>query len=218
MSVKSKSKSAPKKAYHHGDLKKALIAESLVQISAHGVQALSLREVARASGVSHTSAYRHFPNKESVLATIAEQGFHTLTDMMRAAGGATPDDPVEGLVATGIAYVEFAVAFPEHLQVMFNRSIVSKLEYPTLLQASLDAFDVLESLVRSGQGLGLIRGSDARVVALAAGAQVHGLAMLIASGELGPAPSVNLDHRALAAAIIGLQRDGLATPRGRHEV
>jgi AcrR family transcriptional regulator len=215
--VKPKTKPIPSRPYHHGDLKQALLAEALAQISVNGAQALSLREVARATGVSHTSAYRHFPNKESVLATIAEQGFSTLTDMMRAASNMHLDDPVEGLLASGIAYVDFAVTFPEHLQVMFGGLITSKGEYPSLLAASLNAFGVLEALVRAGQDLGLIRGSEARVVALAAWAQVHGLALLIASGELGPAPAVTLDHRALAAAIVELQRDGLATDRARQK-
>ena len=215
MRVKLKAKSTPKRSYHHGDLKKALLAEALAQISANGAQALSLREVARATGVSLTSAYRHFPNKESVRATIAEQGFRTLTDMMRAASQTHPDDPVEALLASGIAYVDFAVSFPEHLQVMFGGLIASKGDYPSLLEASLNAFGVLESLVRAGQERGMIRGNEARVVALAAWAQVHGLALLIASGELGPSPALTLDHRALAAAIVGLQRDGLATDRAR---
>jgi AcrR family transcriptional regulator len=212
-----KTKLAAKRPYHHGDLKKALLAEALEQISANGAQALSLREVARATGVSHTSAYRHFPNKESVLATIAEEGFRKLTDMMRMASQSHPDDPLAGLLATGVAYVEFAVASPEHIQVMFGGLIVSRLEYPGLLEASLEAFNVLESLVCSGQDLGLIRSGEARIITLAAWAQVHGLALLIASGELGPAPALSLDHHALAAAIVGLQRDGLASDRARRK-
>src|SRR5262245_45231593 len=108
-----------KRAYHHGDLRKVLIETALAHIARDGARALSLREVARSAGVSHTASYRHFPAKESLLAAIAEQGFRRLSDAMRAAivGHA---DPATALQASGIAYVEFGVHYPEHLQVMFG--------------------------------------------------------------------------------------------------
>src|SRR5256885_14536758 len=93
--------------YHHGDLRNALIDVALTQIAVEGARALSLREVARAAGVSHTASYRHFPNKESLLAAIAEQGFVMLGDAVGAAVQAHPDDPLAALQASGVAYVEF---------------------------------------------------------------------------------------------------------------
>src|SRR5262245_39291725 len=64
-----------KRGYHHGDLRKALIDAALEQIAAHGAHTLSLREVARLAGVSHTASYRHFSRKETLLAAIATEGF-----------------------------------------------------------------------------------------------------------------------------------------------
>ena len=134
-----------RRAYHHGDLKNALVVAALELIATKGARALSLREVARATGVSHASTYRHFPNKESVLATIAEQGFRELTQRMRDAALQSPSGPLQSLHLVGLAYVAFGVAHPHHLQIMFGDLITSHAAYPSLLEASSAAFEILES-------------------------------------------------------------------------
>lgn len=199
-----------RRAYHHGDLKNALLNAALEKIAAHGARALSLREVARATGVSHASTYRHFPNKEHLLATIAEQGFRTLAEAMRAAAKQCGGDPLAMLLATGVAYVDFGVSRPQHLQVMFGDLIANRDHYPGLVAASREAYEVLESLVRKVQKTGRARVQSERIVALAAWAQVHGLALLIASGQIPSESADRIDHRALAVSVISLLRDGLS--------
>jgi AcrR family transcriptional regulator len=198
------------RAYHHGDLKNALVVAALELIATKGARALSLREVARATGVSHASTYRHFPNKESVLATIAEQGFRELTQQMRDAALQSPSGPLQSLHRVGLAYVAFGVAHPHHLQIMFGDLITSHAAYPGLLEASSAAFEVLASSVRAGQQAGVVRGSDARLVSLAAWSQVHGLALLIVSGQIPPEGSAPLQPDALADAVLNLLQTGLA--------
>jgi AcrR family transcriptional regulator len=129
--------SAPaRRSYHHGDLRNALIGQALAQIASEGARALCLREVARRAGVSHTASYRHFPNKECLLAAIAEQGFAMLSDAMGAALRAHPDDPLAALQASGVAYVEFGVQYPDHLQIMFGGLIANHDDYPALKQCA----------------------------------------------------------------------------------
>jgi AcrR family transcriptional regulator len=198
------------RAYHHGDLKNALVVAALELIATKGARALSLREVARATGVSHASTYRHFPNKESVLATIAEQGFRELTQRMRDAALQSPIAPLQGLHRVGLAYVAFGVAHPHHLRIMFGDLITNHAAYPSLLEASSAAFEVLASSVRAGQKAGLVRGSDERLVSLAAWSQVHGLALLIASGQIQPEGSAPLQPDTLADAVLNLLQTGLA--------
>jgi AcrR family transcriptional regulator len=202
---------APKtRAYHHGDLKNALLVAALELIAAKGARTLSLREVARATGVSHASTYRHFPNKESVLAAIAEQGFRELTQQMRSAALQSPSAPLQSLHRVGVAYVAFGVAHPHHLQIMFGDLIASHAAYPSLLEASSAAFEVLASSVRAGQKAGLIRESDERLVSLAAWSQVHGLALLIASGQIPPQGTAALQPETLADNVLNLLQTGLA--------
>ena len=92
-------KKAPSKTreYHHGDLRNALIQAGLAILAEEGTHALSLRAAARRSGVSHAAPYRHFADKEALLAAIAEQGFNTLAASVRAAIVRFPDSPAAQL-------------------------------------------------------------------------------------------------------------------------
>jgi AcrR family transcriptional regulator len=198
-------------SYHHGDLRNALIDAALAQISVVGARALSLREVARAAGVSHTASYRHFPSKESLLAAIAEQGFVMLGDAVGTAVQAHPDDPLAALQASGIAYVEFGVQYPHHLQIMFGGVIADHADHPGLKQAAEGAYERLREAVRNAQKSGFIRTGDERIIALASWAQVHGLALLIAGGQIASNRGALPPPRYLATEVTRLLQQGLAT-------
>ena len=198
-------------SYHHGDLRNALIDAALAQISVVGARAVSLREVARAAGVSHTASYRHFPSKESLLAAIAEQGFVMLGDAVGAAVQAHPDDPLAGLQASGIAYVEFGVQYPHHLQIMFGGVIGDHADHPGLKQAAEGAYERLREAVRNAQKSGHLRAGDERIIALASWAQVHGLALLIAGGQIAGDDGALPPPRYLATEVTRLLQQGLAT-------
>jgi AcrR family transcriptional regulator len=206
--MKTKAAAQGARAYHHGDLKNALIDTALKQIAARGPRALSLREVARATGVSHASTYRHFPNKESVLATIAEQGFRKLSQAMRAAAQ-RERDVLKVLLRVGAAYVDFGVSHPHHLQVMFGDFIVRQAAYPSLVEAGKEAYELLAAAVRSGQQAGRIRAEDSPLVELAAWSQVHGLALLIASGQIPVEGMGPMQHGAIADGVLTLLQEGL---------
>jgi AcrR family transcriptional regulator len=200
---------AQRSSYHHGDLRNALIEAALAQIAIDGARALSLREVARAAGVSHTASYRHFPSKESLLAAIAEQGFVMLSDAIGAAVQAHAGDPLAALQASGVAYVEFGVQYPHHLQIMFGGLIGDHADHPGLKQAAEGAYERLREAVSKAQRSGHVRTGDERIIALASWAQVHGLALLIAGGQIGsengaPPP------RYLATEVTRLLQQGLA--------
>lgn len=204
-----------RRAYHHGDLKNALIDIALEQIARNGVRALSLREVARRTGVSHTASYRHFPNKESLLAAIAAQGFRRLSDSMRIAMLAHAGDPVAALQASGVAYVEFGVAYPDHLDIMFGGQIAHHDDHPELAKASAEAYELLTSIVREGLRSGGLRDRDERSITLAAWSIVHGLAQLIAGGRLHAKDRQLPAPRELAFAVTTLLHEGIAVVPAR---
>jgi AcrR family transcriptional regulator len=208
-----KSKQA-RRSYHHGDLKNALVDTALEQIVHHGVRALSLRDVARRTGVSHTACYRHFPSKESLLAAIAEQGFRRLSTSMRAAMLPHAADPVAALQATGVAYVEFGVAYPDHLTIMFS-SRIAHANYPGLAEASQEAYALLTSIVQQGLEERRLRGPGERTVTLAAWSIVHGLAQLIAGGQLQSDDVPPTATRDIVLAVTTLLNEGITTPAAR---
>src|SRR5678816_1070243 len=106
----------PRRSYHHGNLRRALLDEALATIRADGVDGLTLREIGARLGVSRTALYRHFADKRALLTRVATEGFRTLRQQLVAAweeGGR--DDAA--FYAMGVAYVRFAVANPSHYRV-----------------------------------------------------------------------------------------------------
>lgn len=106
---------AEQRPYHHGDLRRALLAAAGKIMEQEGALALSLRAVAREAGVSPAAPYHHFRDKAELLAAVAEEGFDGLGEAMRAARDAEPGD---ALTAMGVAYVMFARGNPTLYRVM----------------------------------------------------------------------------------------------------
>ena len=155
-------------AYHHGDLEAALILAAGKILEKEGVEALSVREAARRAGVSHNAPYRHFPEREALLAALAADGFAMLSEAQRVAAEAG------GLRAMGEAYVLFALKHPQRFRLMFGGQ-VSIARHPRLREVATKTFEglsgALSAKVPEAQGAG-----DSSI---AAWALVHGLAQLL---------------------------------------
>src|SRR6185436_14087899 len=97
----------PRKKYHHGDLKNALIKAGVEILSKEGIEGLSLRKVAQRAGVSHNAPYSHFPDKQSLIAAISTEGFKQLYDELNVAVSTYINDPKRQLQEGAWAYVQF---------------------------------------------------------------------------------------------------------------
>ena len=108
--------------YHHGDLRNSLIRAALALVAERGVEGFSLREAARTVGVSASACYRHFADREELLAAVAHEGLDTLAEKMRVAAaaheGASAFDAVCRFWAYSEAYLHFALEHPAHFRVM----------------------------------------------------------------------------------------------------
>jgi AcrR family transcriptional regulator len=110
-----------RRAYHHGDLAAALVEEGLRLVESGDAEGASLRAVARGTGVSAAAVYRHFADKEALLAAVAGRGFASLNAVFaQALTGARRRTPLGRLRALGLAYIDFALARPGLYQVMFG--------------------------------------------------------------------------------------------------
>src|SRR5262245_55878012 len=108
-------------AYQHGDLREALIQAGLKLLSETGVDGLGLRAAAQLAGVSHAAPYRHFRDKDALVAAIAERGFRLLTQAMRDEIARAPSrDVTSRLRAMGHGYVTFALTHPAYFRVIFG--------------------------------------------------------------------------------------------------
>jgi AcrR family transcriptional regulator len=171
--------------YHHGDLRQALIEAALELVSEKDVDSVSLREVARRVGVSHTAPYRHFDDKDSLLAAIAQEGFQMLHQALAVVSEQTSIDPLKRLQDIGVAYVDFALKHSTHYRLMFSAyGTTSAQQHPELEQSATQAFMVLVNSIKMGQQEGVIRLDDTEQLALAAWSMTHGLAMLLMDGQI----------------------------------
>ena len=188
---------APKR-YHHGDLRNALIHAGQALLAAGGSAALDLRKVARAAGVSHAAPYRHFADKQALLAAIAEEGFHQLTARMDAALAQAPGTAADQLEQLAHSYVQFAINQPAHMREMFSGLTVERAAYPELHAAAKQAFGRVVQVVERGQAQREIGLGDPANLAMVTWAQIHGIAMLLIEDQL---PGVKGDPQAIAGLI-----------------
>lgn len=191
-----------KTAYHHGNLKPALIAAALKEIAREGPDGFSLRGVARRAGVSAPAVYRHFKDKDDLLAAVAADASQRLTAQIAEAHAHAPEHPLAKFRATGIAIVRFATANPEHFRVLCLPGLVKK--------GDTRAEDRRQLLAAQQQGL--ITDAPVDTVMLAANALVTGLAHMIVEGQLGPVDDARATE--LATAVTHVLGVGLVPRAG----
>lgn len=171
-----------KRPYHHRNLKKTLLDAAVKVIARVGPRAFTLREVARLAKVSHNAPYRHFRDKEEMLAAVAAEGFERLAASM-IEEAAPARDPLDALVRSGLGYVQFALRWPDHFTVMFD--YCEGLDtYPDYEASGRKAFQVLLDRIVDAQTAGQLPPGDADPLALICWSMVHGIAKLAVSNLL----------------------------------
>ena len=173
----------PRRPYHHGNLRRALLDEALATFRAEGVDGLTLREIGARLGVSRTALYRHFADKRALLTAVATEGFRTLREQLVRAweeGGRGH----EAFQSMGVVYVRFAVANPAHYRVMFGGFVDPQAKEPELAAEATGAFQALVNALAALQREGVVRGDDTVLMARFVWGVVHGVAMLGIDGQL----------------------------------
>jgi AcrR family transcriptional regulator len=190
----------PQRPYHHGNLRYALLEAGVALIREVGPKGFTIREVARRAGVSHNAPYRHFHDKDELIAAIVAEGFERLTVAMKenAASGATG---VNRLTLCGCAYVDFALHWPGHFQAMFDLS--PQPEEPCKEQtAGANAFQTLLGFIVESQSECAFPAGDPYPMALMAWSLVHGIAKLSNSGQFPFTPDQVLEFTRTAAEAL----------------
>jgi AcrR family transcriptional regulator len=186
---------AAPRPYHHGDLRAALLAAAAQWLDERGPDTLTLRELARAAGVSHASPCHHFAGRDELMAAVAEQAFERLGDALAAAAGAA--SPAQALLDIGEAYVREALAHPAQFRLMFGPMLARKAEHPGLQRAAARAFTVLLHAAERHAPQGALE------LALAGWSLSHGAAHLAIDGAFGGLPIAPADARRLARLDAG---------------
>jgi AcrR family transcriptional regulator len=174
MTAAPRPKRKSKDAYHHGDLRRALIAAARREVERDEADSVNLKGLALGLGVSQPAPYRHFASREALLTAVATEGFHDLTSSLRAAGGVI--DPLAD------AYVAFGRKHTGLYRLMFVSRLVPNASAESELGAAADeSYALLLGAISSGA-----RPERARDVARSFWASLHGLVLLAADGFFGP--------------------------------
>ncbi len=172
----------PSGAYHHGDLRDALLTEALKIIEKRGVAEISLRDLARRLGVSSAAPYHHFASRADLLLALAQDGFGRFEGAMREELARVDDSPIEQLRALGRAYLEFSVNHPGLYRLMFASAF--DLEYHQGQSVGAKAFNMLREVVAACLEQSGRHDEDPMPSCLAMWGGVHGIVALRLDGEL----------------------------------
>lgn len=176
----SKAPTTAPAAYHHGDLREALVQAGIEILEEKGLEALTLRETARRAGVSHAAPYHHFADKNALLSGIAHRGFQIQREeMARSAEGAS--EAAGGLQAYGMIYALFAQRHPALFRLMYSQRRFTPDQAGDLDRASSDVYPEMIDGIRQATGCDE---QEARMVGLLLWSSMHGLAMLWLEDQL----------------------------------
>lgn len=202
--TKPKAVASPKAAYHHGDLRAALVEAAARLAEELGPAAVTLREVARRAGVSQAAPYHHFADKSALIAAVAEEGFRLFDAHQAAALAAAPPDPAERLGELGVSYVRFALRYPHYFRVMFRPYLFDGLRTPSFKAVADPAFERLVETTRAARSAAGHQDEDASVPAMAMWAMPHGLASLALDSSSGSSLTLAVMEMLVRAAVAAL--------------
>lgn len=172
------------KRYHHGNLPEALKSAATRLIATKGVEGFTLRDAAAAAGVSGAAPYRHFADRDALLAAIALDAAKAIGTEMREAAEAVGENPLFSLREAGRVLAQFANDHPAHFTILFGAHLHERNKYPELLVADRENFDYLVNLIRRNQKAGFVRDGDPFELGLAALSLVTGIANAYISGAI----------------------------------
>jgi len=175
----------PKRGYHHGNLKQALVDSALILIEAKGPAGFTLSEAAKTAGVTPAAVYRHFEGREDLIAEAARQGYEIFADLMEFAYADGQPSALSAFESTGRAYLAFARKYPGHYVAMFESGI-SINRTPALALIAGRAHQVLERAASElSQHIPKDKRPPSQMVSAHIWAMCHGVVELFARGSPG---------------------------------
>lgn len=190
----------------HEDVRSAVLAAAVRLIAEGGLAKLSMREVARAAGVSHQAPYHYFEDRESILAALCEEGFTILSERLEK-GRDPSETPIARFTALARVYVEFAFDHPAMFRLMFRPDFVDIQRFPTCKASGDRAFAQLYSAVQDCIDAGLFPGRSQQGLVVLGWSLAHGLACLLLDGPLAmKVPDAAVAQETVIAETLGVMR------------
>ena len=195
--------------YHHGNLRQALLDAGEKLLETEGVEGLSMRALARATGVSHAAPYRHFADKAELLAALAARGFARLAAALHTVAAAHQSQPQREYLVACRRYIELGMEAPAMYRLMFGQQQPGVGDQPELAVAGHAAFDALLGAMARGRAAGTLGEVSTEAQVMAVWSMVHGITELAISGRLAPCWQSGLEVLAFGERMCALLLSGL---------
>lgn len=195
-------------AYHHGELRQALLETGRKLLEKNGAENLSIRNVAAETGVSHNAPYRHFKDKNELLAAIACDGFERLDSAMKSALDRHPDSIRDQIYGMAAAYVRLALANPETSKLMFS-GYIRLHEYPEAGAVADRSYATVKSVIQNGRQSGFLGERDTETYAATLWAAIHGLSTLLQAENFRNEQEMEMTVRHVVTTVIETILEGM---------
>ena len=195
--------------YHHGDLRRVLI-DAALQLAAEGGE-LSLREAARRAAVSPGAPFRHFPNRDALMAAVAEEAQRRFRVEIEVALADTPlANPLARFRAFGLAYVRWAMRNPAHFEIISTGRYFAHDRSAEVTRDNAELVALTERTLAEAAAQGLLRSADLKRIQIAGRALVYGFARMNLDGHFPRWGVAEGEIEGMAEAVIDLFIAGIA--------
>ena len=197
--------------YHHGDLRRVLI-DAALQLAAEGAE-VSVREAARRAAVSPGAPFRHFPNREALMAAVAEEAHRRFRVEIEAALGEAPSaDPLARFRAFGLAYLRWAMRNPAHFEIISTGRYFAHDSSAELTRDNAELVALTERMLAEAAEQGLLRPADLKRILIAGRALIYGFARMNLDGHFPRWGVEEGEIKRMAEGVIDLFIAGIAKP------
>ena len=200
---------AQPRPYHHGDLRRVLI-DAALQLAAEGAE-VSVREAARRAAVSPGAPFRHFPNRDALMAAVAEEAQRRFRAEIEAALGKAPGaGPLARFRAFGLAYLRWAMRNPAHFEIISTGRYFAHGSSAELTRDNAELIALTEGCLAEAAEQGLLRPADLKQIQIAGRALVYGFARMNLDGHFPRWGIAEEGIERMAEAVIDLFIAGIA--------
>lgn len=207
--------------YHHGNLREALIAQALALAAEAGLEAVSIREVARRAGVSPAAPFRHFPDKVALMTAVAEEAMARFrAEIAAALAREVSTDPIRRIRAIGTAFLDWARRNPTHFEIISSRRAIDFAGSASLGADNAEIQAQMVGLLEEAARRGLLRVDDPQLIQITGRALVYGLARMLIDGQfpswgVAEVEAERMMERSLDLFLVGLLKNPPAADPGR---
>jgi len=209
--TKRAARPAPPKPYHHGDLRRVLVAAALQLAREGGPQAVSVREAARRAGVSAGAPFRHFADRDALMTAVAEEAQRRFRREIEHALATTPSsDPLQRFRAFGLAYLRWAMRNPAHFEIISSGRTFDHDGAAALSRDNAELIALTEQMLTDASERGQLRSSELKQIKIAGRALVYGFARMNIDGHFPRWGVTDAEIERMAESVLDVFIGGIA--------